>query len=61
MVQFFTPEDDQDLAEKMLLLIKNKGLRERLSQNALRFVADYSWDNKKEEYLNLVDSLVRKN
>jgi glycosyltransferase involved in cell wall biosynthesis len=60
VMQFFTPEDDQDLAEKMLLLIKNKGLRERLAQNALRFVADYSWDHKKQEYLTLVDSLVRK-
>jgi glycosyltransferase involved in cell wall biosynthesis len=60
VVKFFEPENDADLAEKMLLLIKNNGMREQLSQNALRFVADYSWDNKKQEYLTLVDSLVRK-
>jgi glycosyltransferase involved in cell wall biosynthesis len=58
VVKFFEPENDADLAEKMLLLIKNEALRETLSQNALRFVADYSWEKKKGEYLNLVDSLV---
>jgi glycosyltransferase involved in cell wall biosynthesis len=60
VVKFFEPENEADLAEKMLLLIKNKGMRDLLSQNALKFVAEYSWDKKKEEYLNLVDSLVRK-
>jgi glycosyltransferase involved in cell wall biosynthesis len=59
VLQFFTPDDDQDLAEKMLLLAKNKEMRERLSQNALQFVADYTWDNKKQDYLSLVDSLVK--
>jgi len=58
IVQFFTPEDDQDLAEKMLLLIKNKAMRDRISKNAETFVTDYSWEKKKDEYLKLVDSLV---
>lgn len=60
VVQFFKPEDERDLAEKMLWLIKNNELRDRLAQNSLKFVQDYTWDKRKNKYLDLVDSLVEK-
>jgi len=60
VVKFFEPEDEKDLADVMLLLIRNKDLREKLVQNALKFVAKNSWDVKKYLYLNLVDSLLDK-
>ena len=60
VVMFFNPEDMKDLADKMLLLIKNREIRERLAENALYFASSYSWDKKKQEYFDLVDSLVRK-
>jgi len=58
VVKFFNPEDMKDLADKMLLLIKNRELRENLAQNASKFITEYTWDKKEQEYLNLVDSLV---
>ena len=59
IVKFFNPDDENDLANCMLTLIKDKALRDRLSENALRFVENYTWEKKKIEYLDLVDSLLR--
>ena len=58
IVKFFEPENKLDLAEAMLLLIRNKALRQELSNNALKYVAEYTWDKKKNIYLDLIDSLV---
>jgi glycosyltransferase involved in cell wall biosynthesis len=58
VVKFFTPEDEVDLAQCMLTLINDKELRTRIADNALKFVEDFSWDKKKYEYLDLVDSLL---
>lgn len=60
VVKFFEPENEKDLAEAMLLLIKNPELRENLAKNALRYVERNNWDIKKHIYLDLVDSLVNK-
>ena len=60
VVKFFKPGDEKDLANCMLLLARDRALRERLSINALTFVKDYAWEKKKSEYLELVDSLVRR-
>ncbi len=57
-VRFFNPGDDRDLAEAMLELIRDKGLRQRLVRNSLRFVEQYNWYRRKEEYLALVDRLT---
>ncbi len=61
VVKFFNPEDVNDLAQAMLSLIQNKELRDNLRDNALRFVEDYRWSKKKNEYFNLVDSLTKNN
>ena len=58
VVKFFEPGDEQDLADKMLELIKNKEERDRLTENALSFVEQYKWKNNQDKYLNLVDKLV---
>jgi glycosyltransferase involved in cell wall biosynthesis len=60
VVQFFEPENEADLAEKMLSLARDEELRKRLTANASRFLEDYTWENKKHLYLDLVDSLARK-
>lgn len=60
IVKFFTPEDEKDLADAMLLLIRNKKLREDLAEKAFKFVEKNNWDVKKHIYLDLVDSLVGK-
>jgi glycosyltransferase involved in cell wall biosynthesis len=58
IVKFFKSGDENDFARSMLLLIRDKGLGERLSKNALKFVAEYTWDKKEHEYLKLINSLT---
>lgn len=58
VVKFFKPDDEIDLAQCMLTLIHDEELRNRLTDNALKFADDFSWERKKAEYLNLVDSLI---
>ncbi|MGB9706865.1 MAG: glycosyltransferase [Microgenomates group bacterium] len=61
VVKFFEPENEEDLANAILELIKNPELRENLSKNALNFVQDYLWSKHEHEYLNLVNYLIRGN
>jgi len=58
VVKFFIPDDVNDLAQSMLTLLKNKNQRDTLRDNALCFVEDYRWSKKKNEYFDLVDSLI---
>ena len=58
VVKFFTPDDVGDLADSMLRMVKDQGMRKNLSENALKFVVDFSWENRKWEYLGLVDRLT---
>jgi glycosyltransferase involved in cell wall biosynthesis len=59
VVKFFRANDEQSLAEAILLMIKGPELRRKFIQAASEFVLKYSWDLNKDTYLNLVDSLVQ--
>jgi len=59
VVKFFKPENVDDLASAMLEMIQNEEIRKKLSENALKFVQDFSWERKKQEYLDLVNYLTR--
>jgi glycosyltransferase involved in cell wall biosynthesis len=61
VVKFFQAEDEQSLADAMLLLIENSELRESLVRNASDFVRRYTWDVNQGAYLDLVESLVHRN
>jgi glycosyltransferase involved in cell wall biosynthesis len=56
-VRFFKSGDAQALAEGMLEVIENKALRESLIAGGYRYVNLHSWDQRKQEYLELIDSL----
>jgi glycosyltransferase involved in cell wall biosynthesis len=58
LVKFFQANDEKSLAEAMLQLIKNPGLRQELVRNAREFVKGHTWEKNKRIYLDLVDSLV---
>jgi len=60
VVKFFEPENERDLAEAILLLIRYPELRENLVKNALRYVKKNNWDVKNHIYLELIDSLTNK-
>jgi glycosyltransferase involved in cell wall biosynthesis len=57
VVRFFTSGDVKALAEGMCDVIENSGLREKLIAGGYRYVDLHSWDRRKHEYLNLVDTL----
>jgi glycosyltransferase involved in cell wall biosynthesis len=57
VLKFFRAGDEKNLAEAMLLLIRDNDLRKQLVSNASEFVKTYMWKEKKDEYLRLVDSL----
>lgn len=58
MVKFFESENEKDLAACMLEMWQNAGLRKQLAASATRYVQANSWDEKKREYLGMLDSLV---
>jgi glycosyltransferase involved in cell wall biosynthesis len=61
VVKFFEPGKEDDLAIAMLEMIKNKEFRKRLSENASKFVLSFSWNIRKQLYLNLVNQLIINN
>jgi glycosyltransferase involved in cell wall biosynthesis len=60
VVRFFESGDVDDLAESMVALIRNPGLREELTRNASLYVSRNNWNSKKNEYFDLIDSLLLK-
>ncbi len=58
VVTFFPSGDISVLADCMLKLIEDEDLRSRQVARAQAFVATYSWDTRKGEYLSLVDHLT---
>jgi glycosyltransferase involved in cell wall biosynthesis len=60
VVCFFEPENVDNLAEKILQLARDKTYRETLGERGYAYAARNSWDQKKGEYLSLVDRLVGK-
>jgi len=61
VAKFFKANDEQSLADAMLAMINDPEIRKELVRNADEFIRSYTWDQNKEAYLNLVDSLVSPN
>ena len=59
LLKFFQAGDERSLAGSMLEVIKDSGLRDRLTANALSYMGRQSWDVKRQDYLDLVDRLVK--
>ena len=57
-LQFFESENEKELAEQMRILERDTELRERLVANALLYTQNNNWEEKKREYLGIVDSLA---
>jgi glycosyltransferase involved in cell wall biosynthesis len=58
VVKFFSANDEENLADAILLLINDSALRQTLVNNANEFVKKYTWNENKQGYLDLVDSLA---
>ena len=60
IVKYFRSQDEKDLADTILLLMRDKKLRKDLTEKALKYMKNNNWDVKRHIYLDLVDSLVEK-
>jgi len=58
LVLFFEPGNEESLSEKLLLLLTNDELREKLVSNSLEFVQDYSWAKKQHSYFSIINALI---
>ena len=57
VVHFFKSGDSDAMAEAMLDVVNDPVLRDSLVVRGLEYVEQNSWDRKKQEYINLIDSL----
>jgi glycosyltransferase involved in cell wall biosynthesis len=57
-VKFFTPGNEESLAEAMLDLIRDPEARGKIAQNASKFVGQYNWEANQNKYLTVVDDLT---
>lgn len=57
VVKFFESGNAEAMADAMLQIIKDPTMREALIAKGLEYAARHGWDQKKKEYLDLVDSL----
>jgi glycosyltransferase involved in cell wall biosynthesis len=57
VVRFFESGNVNALAAAMLEMILDRNLRESMARRASEYAARNSWDTRKADYLNLVDSL----
>jgi glycosyltransferase involved in cell wall biosynthesis len=61
VVRFFESGNVDALADAMLDLIRDGEKRKTLVRNATAYVERNSWNTKRDEYLNLVDTLIARN
>jgi glycosyltransferase involved in cell wall biosynthesis len=55
-VKFFDNDDPDELAKAILDLYANPKLREMLARNGLEYAREQSWENRKNDYLAVIDS-----
>jgi glycosyltransferase involved in cell wall biosynthesis len=58
LLQFFESGNVEDLAAKIFEMMQNPVRRKTLREESSRFIALNNWDVKKQEYLELIDSLA---
>lgn len=59
IIQYYEDDNERELAEQMLRLKNDPALRARLTANAEIYVRRNTWDARKHEYLELIDSLLQ--
>lgn len=57
-IMFFKSEDVDDLAQQMKIMVEGDELRNMFVRNGYDYVKANNWDIKKEEYFDLINSLL---
>jgi glycosyltransferase involved in cell wall biosynthesis len=58
LIKFFRPEDEQDLANCILLTVRDESMRREYADNGLMFVRQNSWNAKQHIYDEIVYNLT---
>jgi glycosyltransferase involved in cell wall biosynthesis len=58
LLEFFESGSAEDLAAKILYLLRNPARRAELLEGSNQFIGLNNWDVKKQEYLGMVDRLI---
>jgi glycosyltransferase involved in cell wall biosynthesis len=58
IIQYYKNDDHEELAAQIVRLRNDSALRAQLVESAKVYVAENTWNARKHEYLELVDSLV---
>jgi glycosyltransferase involved in cell wall biosynthesis len=61
IIQYYNNDDEFQLAEQILRFRNNPELRRSLAENAKQYLEQNTWDARKHEYLQLIDSLINPN
>ena len=57
MVEFYEPENIEELSDKIIKLASNPERRKDLVKNSAKFFEQYNWTIQKKEYLGLINKL----
>jgi glycosyltransferase involved in cell wall biosynthesis len=61
IVRFFEPGNPDALAREMVALLRDDELRRRMTAEAFKYAATHCWENRRNDYLCMVDSLCATN
>lgn len=59
IIQYYEDDNESELAKQMLLLRNDPALRARLATSAEIYARNNTWDARKHEYLEIIDTLVQ--
>jgi len=57
IVRFFDSGNPDALAKEMVAVLRNEELRKRMTAQAFEYAATHCWENRKGDYLRMVDSM----
>ena len=57
MVKFFKSDNDRDLSDAILVLMKDQDLRKRLVENSQKYIRENNWEIKKHVYIDIIKGL----
>ena len=58
MVKFFSPEDENNLADAVISLANDEAERRMLIDNSQEFLRGHGWDETKQIYYQIIDQLI---
>ncbi len=55
----FEPKNPQDIADKIIKILKDENLRKKLIENGLKFARNLSWENIAKKHLEIYEDVIK--